>query len=481
MKQISHYNSFFILGIKGVAMANIALILKKMGKQIEGIDTKEKFITDSILKENKIMVITDAKNVDHNRLSDVYIYSAAHNGRDNPIIMEASRAQKIIISQAEFIEKLRETFPVSIAVSGCHGKTTTSALLAYTLTKLHAKPSYIIGTSSFQGMTGGNFQKDSNYFIFEADEYGIAPPKDIRSKLLIYKPQHIICTNIDFDHPDVYKNINDVKKTFLSFFSNRKLYVCADDPNIQSVLPKLKRDQYRTFGFSPDSDLRLTPAYSSETITKFYVHYQGKKLGLFSLPLFGRKNISNAGGVILILLELGFSVEHIKNAIVSFEFVKRRFELVYKKYDITLFDDYAHHPAEITATIQAMRERFDKRRIIILFQPHTFSRTQAFKKQIIITLSKADIVYIAPIFSSARENSKSFTIDSHLLRKEAELLKVTNVHICDTKSEILTNLSLQLIKNDIIVTMGAGDIYKLKNDIIKLINLHKHNANLSTH
>lgn len=473
MKNILKYNSFYLLGIKGVAMTNIALILKQMGKQVYGIDSKDTFITDEVLQSNNITFSMDNKKELQSPLSDVYVFSAAHNGSENPILKHALKQGKIIISQAELIEQIRAMFPISIAVSGCHGKTTTSSLLAYSLTKLKKNPTYIVGTASFEEMNGGHYQKYSEYFVFEADEYGTQPPRDLRPKLLFYNPQYILCTNIDFDHPDVYTNIDEVKNTFLTFFSNHTVFLCVDDPHIQSLLSKLKREQYKTFGFSDGADLQLFPEETNNVSSTFSAIYLGKKLGVFSIGLFGNKNISNAGGVILTLLELGFSADCIKKAIVKFKSIKRRLELVYKNKNITLFDDYAHHPAEIEATILALRKRYKKNRIIILFQPHTFSRTEMFKKQIILALSKADSSYIAPIFSSARENVSDFTVNSQELNTELQSSKINNVTVCGSDSEMLKRLDKQINSKDIIVTMGAGDIYKLKDDIIKLINTYE--------
>jgi len=472
MKNPLLYTSYFLLGIKGVAMTNIAIILQQMGKKVSGIDTREEFITDVLLKNNNIVYGTNINTVLKKQPLDVYIYSAAHKGSENPIIKKALRDGKFVISQAEFIEKIRELFPTSIAVSGCHGKTTTTSLLAYSLIKLKAQPSFIVGTSLLQDIYGGNYQQDSRYFVFEADEYGIQPPKDKRSKLLMYHPQFIICTNIDFDHPDVYENIEEVKRTFLTFFSDRKLFLCSDDPHIQSVLPKLDRRQYKTYGFSDSSDLVLVPLSSDELHTTFSAQYHGKDLGVFSIRLFGDKNISNVGGVILCLLELGFNIDEIKKTIRSFSSVKRRFELIYKKNGILLFDDYAHHPAEIEATIQAIKQRFKSKRIVVIFQPHTFSRTESLKTAIITALSKADIAYMAPIFPSARENRSDFTINTNVLKKVAKTIGISNVIICDTKRDIINQLPFQLHSNDVVVTMGAGDIYKLKDDIISIIDSH---------
>ena len=156
------------------------------------------------------------------------------------------------MSQAKILGELLTHFNISIAVSGCHGKTTTSSLLAYTLGKLGVKPSYIIGVPTFNDQPGGMYDR-KDYFVIEADEYGVNPPDDKTPKLLFLHPTHIICTNIDFDHPDVYLNIEEIKKTFIKFFSNKKLYLCIDDIHIKSIVGKLERTQYQTFGFSQRS------------------------------------------------------------------------------------------------------------------------------------------------------------------------------------------------------------------------------------
>jgi len=477
MKNLLQYNTYYLLGIKGVAMTNIALILQKMGKKINGYDSKDTFITDLVLQKNNISYVTELPIFSQDKLSDVYVYSGAHNGSENPILKDAVNKGKIIVSQAELIEEIRKLFTISVGICGCHGKTTTSSLLAYSLTKLKVKPSYIIGTSTFQDLDGGDYNKNSQYFIFEADEYGLQPPRDMRPKLLMYYPKYIICNNIDFDHPDVYRNINDIKKTFLAFFAQHNLFLCSDDLHIQSLLSKLNRNQYKTFGFSDNSDLQLTIVNSNEFYTTFTASYNKKNLGVFSIPLFGNKNISNTGGVILALLEFGFSIYQIKKVIKNFSSVKRRFEFVYKKNGILLYDDYAHHPAEINATIQAIRMRFKDKRIVIIFQPHTFSRTESLKTPIVQALSNADIAYVSPIFPSAREEAKNFKINSDVLNKEVKLLGLSNVNICNTKKEIIEKLAHQLRLGDIVITMGAGDIYKLKDDIIEVINVNEKQTN----
>lgn len=349
--------NIFIVGIKGAAMSNLAVILKKMGKRVTGCDVAEEFITDIILKKFEIPYSVGFNPELLSKETDLIIYSAAHTGQENQIIIEAKKRGIMTASQAEVLGELLTHFKTSIAVSGCHGKTTTSSLLAYALTKLGVKPSYLIGVPTFHDQPGGMYD-GQDYFVIEADEYGVNPPVDKTPKLLFLHPTHIICTNIDFDHPDVYQNIEKTKKTFLQFFDNKKLYLCIDDVHIKSIVDKLDRTQYQGFGFSQDADLKIQNPLVIATQSSFDLIYKGKDLGTFIISLFGEKNISNAAGVILTLINLGFDVEGIKNAIKDFATVKRRFEFVYKKNDTYLFDDYGHHPAEIAATISAARAHF---------------------------------------------------------------------------------------------------------------------------
>lgn len=457
--------NIFIVGIKGAAMSNLAVILKEMGKQVSGCDVAEEFITDVILKKYGIPYSVGFDPVFLSKETDLVIYSAAHTGQENQIVIEAKKKGIKTVSQAKILGELLTHFKTSIAVSGCHGKTTTSSLLAYTLGKLGVKPSYIIGVPTFNDQPGGMYD-GQDYFVIEADEYGVNPPVDKTPKLLHLRPTHIICTNIDFDHPDVYQDIEETKKTFLQFFGNKKLFLCVDDFHIKSIMSKLNRAQYHTFGFSSEADLQIQNPVVSETQSSFDLVYKRKNLGMFATSLFGEKNISNAAGVILILLDLGFDVQKIKNAIKDFASVKRRFEFVYKKKETYLFDDYGHHPAEIAATIAAARARFKDRRIVVIFQPHTYSRTLSLKREFAASLSKSDLCLIAPIFPSARENAKEF----HVLSSDIEIEAGNErVKAFSTLTELLVQLKETVRPLDIIFTIGAGDIYKLKDEIIKMI------------
>jgi len=468
-----HINNIFIVGIKGVAMTNLALILKKMGKCVSGSDLAEEFITDYLLRDNAISQSIGFEPFNLPRDTDLVIYSAAHLGVNNPQVIEAKRRGLKVMSQAEAIEHLMKNFKNKIAVCGSHGKTTTASLLIYCLIKLNSSPSYIVGAPNFGDYPGGDYRQ-SDYFVVEADEYAVNPPLDKRPKFHLLQPNFIIATNIDFDHPDVYEDLNQTKQAFAEFFKkvvriNKPcLFACSDDQNLMDVLRTIPRDHYQTFGLGNEVDLKINNPVNDENHSSFNLVYRGKDLGRFELSIFGHQNISNAAGVILCLINLGFNIEEIRKVTSGFGGAKRRFEMVAKIGNSYLFDDYAHHPKEIETTIRAARARFKNKRLIIIFQPHTFSRTKSLLNDFAKSLSLADLSLIMPIFASARENAADFKISAFDIEKEALNSRVKAIATTDS---LIDKLSGYLRSGDIIFTMGAGDVYKLKDDIIKILKI----------
>jgi UDP-N-acetylmuramate--alanine ligase len=472
MTDLNKINKIFILGIKGVAMTNIAIILKKQGKEVFGWDVEEEFITDTLLKKHKIKVLTktDAKNLSSmiNRV-DLIIYSAAHGGINHPLVKNVAK-EIPSLHQAEVLGKIMKQFCYPIAVCGSHGKTTTSALLSHALIKLNQKPSYIVGTSQFNQYDGGDFNPPSktNYFIAEADEYGLNPPKDKTPKFYFFNPKFIIATNIDFDHPDVYENLEIIKNAFYNFFDKRKIIACGDDIGLVSVLKKLKQENYLTYGFDRKNNYQIVDYQTKENFTQFLLRFPNGERENFQTKIFGKMNIVNTTGVITLLHQFGYNANQIATAIENFTGAKRRFELVYQGKKIAIFDDYAHHPKEIISTLEAARLRFPEKRIIVIFQPHTFSRTQALIKEFNQALSQADLAFVLPIFPSAREDRKSFAISSQDIIEANNRKK--NLIYAPNSSSLLNKLK-QIVKiNDIIFTMGAGNVYQFTHIIKKQLN-----------
>lgn len=455
-------------------MVHIAVILKKLGKEVSGCDVDEKFPTDIVLDINNISY-TSITSTELPANIQVVIYSASHGGQNNVLVQQAKEKGILVVHQAELIGELLKEFNTSIAVAGCHGKTTTSSLLAFALIKMQKAPSYLIGAPSFNGLPGGDY-KEKEYFVIEADEYGTNPPDEKIPKFHYLYPDYAIITNIDFDHPDVYTSLEETVAAFERFIENVKsttthasLMLCSEDTNLQSIMKTLSKDQYLSYGFQEEVDYRATDISYAEDRTIFYVEHNNERFP-FTIRLFGEKNVLNVTGVIGLLLNLGFPARDIQNAIADFSGAKRRFELIHKENDTFLFDDYAHHPEEIEAIISATKNRFPNRSVILIFQPHTFSRTAALEDEFIEALSRASLSILMPIFSSAREHASEKNITSVEIAEKAQLEGKENVIAALGSYELEHILKEYLKKGDIVVTAGAGDVYKLQNGIIEIIN-----------
>ncbi len=448
-------------------MANLAIIIKKMGKTVSGSDVDEEFITDEELKKNEIQIIVGFVPEKLPEDIDLVVYSAAHGGIDNPQVQEAKKRGISVVHQAEFQGILMNQFKTKIAVSGSHGKTTTAAMLSYCLLKLGTKLGYMVGTSNFNEYNGGDYL-GNDYFIIEADEYGLNPPSDKTPKFNYLNPDIVLTTNIDFDHPDVYDNLQQSTEAYLKFIKKAKTaYLCRDDSEIKRALDRGLINGV-TYGVDESSDMIIKNIQVNERGSKFEALYKGNSLGEINLSVFGEKNVLNAAGAIAVLLDLGFELEKVKDVISGFKGSKRRFEQVFEQDGTYLFDDYAHHPEEIKVTIKATRMRFPNKRIIVIFQPHTFSRTKVLLNEFAESLAKADLSLVMPIFASARENSADYRVSELDIQQKAAEIGKDNVQAV-SKEELITRLHEILRKGDIIFTMGAGDVYKLAGDIISLL------------
>jgi len=424
--------SVFIVGIKGVAMAGIARMLTQMGKKVTGSDTSDPQITDNLLN---ILGITSCALSDPLPIGiDLVIYSAAHGGSESTQVKEASNAGIIVVTQAALIAEIIRLFPVSIAICGCHGKTTTSAQTAFILHDLGVKVSWLVGAPYFKknlnskseilnqntiddyagSFPGGNFDKDSRIFVFEADEYGVCPPYDKTPKLLLYYPTHIVCTNIDFDHPDIYRDLDHVQTTFTEFFTHAQNIYESQSTNLRT----------------------------------------------------------NMVGVTQCLKELGYDESKIRDSMENFGGVARRIESHGEERGIMYYDDYAHHPAEIGVTIGEMRKLHPGRRLIVLFQSHTYSRTQTLQNAFVDVLSKADIALIDAIFPSARENEGVLPITAKDLESLAKSKGYSNIKGFATREELVEYTKNILKSGDVVITVGAGDIYKVIPNVKALISNH---------
>jgi UDP-N-acetylmuramate--alanine ligase len=455
------YNNFYLVGIKGVAMTSMAQILIDANKKVSGSDIEEEFVTQEIL--NKIQV-----KIDHNFETplpseiDCVIYTAAHDALENPQVKEALNRQIPVISQAEAMAWFFNQ-QQGVAVCGVGGKSTVSAMLTWILNDLELKPSFSVGVGSIPGLEKtGQWNPQAKYFIAEADEYVINPQagesdEEIIPRFSFLKPQLTICTNLKFDHPDVYQDFKHSKQTYNQFFSqikpNGKLIINLNDLNYlnNTSLPTL------TFGEAPAADLYLKNYHSKEgnTISEFY--YQQQKFEL-KLQIPGKFNVLNALAAILAATQLEIEPQQAILALSTFSSTKRRFEYIGEKNGVKYYDDYAHHPHEIKATVDALDDWYPQQRKVIAFQSHTYSRTKELFDEFVESFSEAKEVVMIDIFSSAREKPDP-TISSTKLCEAIENKYHSSAQNLKSIEKLAQYCKTQLNSGDILITLGAGDIY----------------------
>lgn len=444
--ELQKAQNIFMTGIKGVGMTALALILQKMGKNVWGSDVFEKFKTDEVLKRNGIKAVLgfNEQNISNN--IDLVITTAAHGGLGNPEVIAARDRGIKVLTHAEALGSVMNLFKTKIAVCGSHGKTTVSALAAFVFLKLGEKIGYHVGAATFSGYDGGGFT-GFDYFITEADEYVSSPGIDKTPRFLYQNPNIVISTNIDFDHPDVYANIDEVEDVFERF------------------LQKLTEKDGVLIYYKNDA---LLEKIARELPFKKAIGYDWADTVDLTLSIPGRHNLINAAAVLALFKNLGRDEKKIRNILSDFRGSSRRFEKIYEDFAFVLYDDYAHHPVEIVATIEAFKAQFPSRRLIVIFQPHTFSRTEKLKQGFIQALAKADVSLVVDIFPSKRENPDDYTITSYSLVFDAQQQSLKNIIYCPIRN-LENTLSTVLKTGDVIVTMGAGSIYRSHSDIISLI------------
>ncbi len=450
----------YFVGIKGVGMANLAILLKKMGYAVLGSDVGKQFITDRVLEKNKIFVKEGFREENVENV-DVLIYTAAHGGKRNVEVMTAMKRGIPIYHLSEYIGKfVLPKFRKKIGVAGTHGKTTTSSLISYALYKAGVQLGYLVGAPFFSGEFEGADYVGNEFFVLEADEYAVSPPDDLTPKFFHYRFDYVILPSLDFDHPDVYKSFLDVKKSFKHFLDlNRKATVIANlnDPNVAELVGEVKNKVF-SYGFG-DVDIKIQDLKFSKNASYFQIIFPEKNEFLYKISLLGEKNVLNAAGVISLLYLLGYDKETIGKLVTGFTGAKRRLEFKGYFMDKPIYDDYAHHPAEIEATLFAVRKAFRGKKILVVFQPHTFSRTKALLEEFVNSLLKADITLLLPIFPSARERNVSYKITSKDIVKMINNKGGKAVFVADFE-QAASKIKEFAGEVDIILTIGAGDVYK---------------------
>jgi len=470
--QLLTYHSFYLVGIKGVAMTALAQCLLDAGKEVKGSDVFEEFVTEKILRRRQVQIDFSFET----KLPaecDCVIYTAAHQGVDNPQVVQAQARSLPIFSHAQALGELFNQ-KKGVAVCGVGGKSTTSAMVTWILEKTGAQPSFAVGVGNIPGLDKtGKWLETSEHFVAEADEYAANPSGITRGETLIprfayLEPLVTICTNLQFDHPDVYRDFEHTQATYLTFFNQLKpageLVINGDDPVLVSLTQRLQTQR---------PDLKITSFGRSTTAQAYLQKYEsaaGKTISTFTfggqtytleLQIPGQFNVLNALAAILACRTMGVSITEACRVLKEFRSTMRRVEFVGEKNGVKYYDDYAHHPHEVKQVIKAFREWFPDTKLVVAFQSHTYSRTKSFFPEFISAFGEANEVVMIPIFPSAREAFDPSVTSQMLcqgIEKEFPLIKAQTF---DSINDLVRYLKQTLKPGSVCLTVGAGDIYHL--------------------
>lgn len=469
MKSSKKIRSIHFVGIKGVGVAPLAIIAKEAGIKVSGCDIEEVFITNEPLRKAGIRPLVGFSK-EHVTGSDLVITTGAHGGFDNPEVQIAKKLGIEVWTQGQAVGQfmkgslLGKKGFIGVSIAGSHGKTTTTAMLATILKGAGLDPSFLIGTGDTPSLGGpGHFGK-GKYFISEADEYATEPLHDKTPKFLWQHPKIAVFTNIEFDHPDLYSSLDEIRAAFLQFANNISqdgVLILGGDDRENQKLKKEYSGRIITYGTLPTNDFVMKRVSISGNQTFFWVEGFGTSLGEFALRVVGEHNALNALSAIIVSLELGLPIERIRGELLRFTGTKRRFEYIGKlQSGALLFDDYAHHPTEIKKTLLAFKQSFPKKNIVCIFQPHTYSRTKKLFDEFISSFSYSRTVVIIDIYPSLREKPDS-QVSSKKLSDAINRLYGHAIFL-PTLPDVVEYIDQKRFGEDtVIVTMGAGDIYKI--------------------
>lgn len=448
-KPLGRIKRIHMIGIGGIGMSSIAEVLISRGFQVSGSDIASSDITKRLEERGaKIFEGHFAENV-HG--ADVVVFSSAVKKKENPETLEAQRLRIPLIGRPEMLgELMRMKYGVGIA--GTHGKTTTTSMTGLVVSEGDFDPTIIVGGKVT--VFGSNaVSGEGDIIIIESDEYD--------RTFLRLTPIIAVITNIEAEHLDIYRDLDDIKDAFTQFANKvpffGRVIACLDDANVQDILGRIDRPVV-TYGTSRQAAIRADKIEKEGMEQRFGVWQNDTHLGEVVLHVPGIHNVRNALAAIAVGLELEMPFETIRTGLANFTGVQRRFQMKGIAQDIIVIDDYAHHPTEVKATLKAANEGWRERRIVAVFQPHLYSRTEDFKEDFARSFFNADVLVITDIYPS-RETPRP-GVTGRMVSDLAEQYGHRHVHYCEDKKELPSFLESITQTGDVVVTMGAGDIWR---------------------
>ncbi len=450
MKRLGKTKHAHFIGIGGIGMSGIAELLINLDYVVSGSDLNDTAVTRRLAAlGGHIYKGHRRENVEG---ADVVVYSSAV-GLDNPEIREAKDRYIPVIPRAEMLAELMR-LKFGVAVAGAHGKTTTTSMIASILTSGHLDPTVVIGGRL--DIWGGSNAKlgQGDILVAEADESD--------GSFLALTPAIAVVTNIDHEHMDHYGSMAAIRDTFVDFINKIPFYgtamLCLDNEEIQGIIPRLKK-KYLTYGLTSQADLRARDVEKEKLGASFEVIFQKQSLGRITVGLPGEHNVLNALAAIAVGLELDVDIRVISEGLKSLGGLARRFQTKGEQGEVVVLDDYGHHPTEVMATLKAAKECWPERRVIVVFQPHRYSRTKELYDRFVISFNEADILIVTSIYPAGEKEIDGVTAE--WLARGIKEHGHKEVIICQQQEEILSVLKSQVKAGDLVITLGAGNIYKV--------------------
>lgn len=451
---LKNFNKVHMVGIGGIGMSGIAEVLLAMNFKVSGSDRSLSEVTDRLASLGA--EIYEGHSEENLKDADVIVYSSAVT-IDNVEIQEALRRKIPVIKRSEMLAELMR-LKYGIGIAGTHGKTTTTSMVGLVMLEAGFDPTVIVG-GKLSGLGGTNARLGKGEFIVvEADEFD-------RSFLQL-TPVIAAITTLEKEHLDIYKDLDDIKEAFVEFANKVPFYgfvvICLDEEGLREILPAINR-KVITYGTSAQADVRAYDISFSKTQSKFKVKYHGESLGEIELNVPGLHNVKNSLVAVTIAKELGVDFKTIRSALQKFTGVYRRFEIKAEINNVMIIDDYAHHPTEVSVTLSAIRSGWD-RRVVAVFQPHLYTRTRDFYADFAKSFLDSDVFVCTDVYPAREIPIQDVT--GKLITDAAEKFGHKNVIYIPDKKQIPEKLMEIVLPGDIVITMGAGDIWKYGEEFI---------------
>ena len=441
-------NKVHFVGIGGIGMSGIAELLLNLGFSISGSDLNDSEIIRNL--RSKGAMIFEGHHAKNLGDCEVLVYSSAVP-EANPELIAAREKKAPIIKRAEMLGELIALKQTSIGVGGTHGKTSTSSMIGALLSHAQLDPTLVVG-GLVKNIDTNSQLGSGDLIVVEADEYD--------KSFLQLKPTISVITNIEQEHMDCYDDLEDLHNSFAQFANAVPFYgvvlACLDSSGVQDIIPKIKRPVI-TFGLTSQADISAKNIQSKESKTTYSLYKQNQKCGKVTLNVPGKHNVLNSLAAAAIGFEMGLDAKTIIDGIGSYGGVRRRFEIKGIAGDVMVVDDYAHHPTEVSATLQAARGGWD-RRIIAVFQPHLFSRTKSFYKEFAAAFMDSDVLIVTDIYPAREKPIKGIT--GKLVFNAARSTGHKNAHYIPDLKDLQTTLDGIIQENDMVITIGAGTIWR---------------------